>query len=78
MILEKNIPSVDKYGSFKIWAHIANNELLWSMLVNHLGKDDPQPCNLFLEWDGEIPENNIPQSPSSPHSHSPSPFSPPK
>ena len=48
------------------------------MLVNHLGKDDPQPCNFFPEWDGEIPENGIPQSPSSPHSHSPSPFSPPK
>ena len=48
------------------------------MLVNNLGKDYPQPYNFSPEWDEEIPENNIPQSPSSPHSHSPPPFSPPK
>ena len=40
--IRKIIPSIDKYGSFKTWARIANNELLWSILVNNLGKDDPQ------------------------------------
>ena len=41
--IRKIVPSVDKYGSFKTWAYIANNELSLSMLVNNLGKDDPQP-----------------------------------
>ena len=48
------------------------------MLVNILVKDDLQQYNFSPERDGEIPENDIPQSPSSPHSHSPLPFSPPK
>ena len=30
------------------------------MLVNNLGKDDPEPCNFSLEWDGETPENDFP------------------
>ena len=52
--IRKIIPSVDKYDYFKTWAHIAKNEVLWSMLVNNLGKYDLQPCNISLEWDGEI------------------------
>ena len=52
--IRKIIPSVDKYGTFKTWAHIANNELLCLMLVNNLGKYDLRPCNFSLEWDGEI------------------------
>ena len=36
--IRKIIPSVHKYGSFKTWAHIASNELLWSILVNNLGE----------------------------------------
>ena len=52
--IRKIIPTVDKYGSFKTWAHIANNELLCLMLVNNLGKYDLRPCNFSLEWDGEI------------------------
>ena len=43
------IPSVDKNGAFKTWAHIARDEFLWSILVNNLGNDDPQPCNVSLE-----------------------------
>ena len=82
--IRKIIPSIDKYDSFKTWAHIANNELLWSILVNNLGKDDPQPYNFSTEWDIEIPENDPPQSPSSSHPysspsshpHSSPPFSP--
>ena len=47
--IRKIIPSVDKNGAFKTWAHIARDELLWSILVNNLGNDDPQPCNVSLE-----------------------------
>ena len=54
--IRKIIPSVDKNGSIKTWAHIARDELLWSILVNNLGNDDPQPCNFSLEWDEDIPE----------------------
>ena len=50
--IRKVIPSVDEYGSFKTWAHIEKNELLWSILVNNLGKDDPQQCKFSPEWDG--------------------------
>ena len=32
--ISKIIPSVEKYGSFKTWAHIANNELLWSIFFS--------------------------------------------
>ena len=76
--IRKIIPSVDKYGSFKTWAHIANDEVLWLMLVNNLGRDDPQPCNFSPEWDEEISENGPPRSPPSSHPHSPPPFSLPK
>ena len=45
------IPSVDKNGAFKTWDHIARNELLWSILVNNIVNDDPQPCIFSPEWD---------------------------
>ena len=50
--IRKIIPTVDKYGSFKTWAHIANNELLWAILVKYLGRNDPQPRNYSPKWDG--------------------------
>ena len=43
--IKKIIHTVDKYGSFHTQAHIAHNELVWSILVNNIGLDDPQPCN---------------------------------
>ena len=52
----KIIPTIDKSGSFHTWAHIANNELFWSILINNICIDDPQPCNYLSEWKGEIPE----------------------
>ena len=66
------------YGKYLCVHNINIRTLLWSILVNKLGKDDPQPCNFPPEWDGEIPENDPPPSPSSSHAHSPPPFSPPK
>ena len=50
--IRKIIPSIDKYDSFKTWAHIANNELLWAILVKYLGRNDPQPRNYSPKWDG--------------------------
>ena len=47
--IKKIIPTVDKDGSFNTWAHIANNEIIWSLLINNLGKDDPQPCDYSPE-----------------------------
>ena len=82
--IRKIIPEVDKSGSFHTCAHIANDELIWSILINNIGKDDPQPCNYSPEWDGNIPESPPPSEPppfedsSSPPSpqNSPSPPSP--
>ena len=49
--IRKIIPSVDKYGSFKIWVHTAKHELLLSLLVNSSVRNDPQPCNYYPDWD---------------------------
>ena len=59
----KKIPTVDKSGPFHNQTHIASNELVWSILVNNIGIDDPQPCNYSPEWDGEIPELPPPPEP---------------
>ena len=77
--IRKIIPEVDKFGSFHTWAHIANDELIWSILINNIGKDDPQPYNCSLEWDGNIPASPLPpespsfEEPSSPQSPQNSP-----
>ena len=42
--------------SFKSWAHIANDKLLWFILINNIGHNYLQPCDYNHEWDGEIPE----------------------
>ena len=76
--VKKIIPTADKYGSFHTWAHIANNELVWSILVNNIGLDDPQPCNYSPEWEGEIPESPTPPKPSPPPEPPPFQSPPPK
>ena len=37
---QKIVPFIDEYSSFYIWAHIANEELIWSQLANNLGNED--------------------------------------
>ena len=54
--IKKYISTVDKHGFFHTWAHIANHELVWSILINNIGIDDPQPCNYSPEWEVEILE----------------------
>ena len=77
--VKKIIPTADKYGSFHTWAaHIANNELVWSILVNNIGLDDPQPCNYSPEWEGEIPESPTPPKPPPPPEPPPFQSPPPK
>ena len=58
--IKKIIPIVDKNGSFHTWAHIANNKLVLSVLINNIGIDDPQSCHYSPEWEGEIPESPPP------------------
>ena len=48
---KKIIPLVDKNGSFHTWAHIINNELVWSIFVDNIDIDDPQQCNCSPEWE---------------------------
>ena len=37
----RKITSSDKDdGSFNSWAHITNNELVWSLLINNIGQND--------------------------------------
>ena len=76
--IKKIIPEVDKSGSFHTWAHITNDELIWSILSNNTGKNELQHCNYFPKWDDGISESPpSPKSPpfqeSSPPRHSPSP-----
>ena len=61
--IKKIIPTVDKNGSFHTWAHVAKYELVWSILINNIGLNDPQPCDYTLEWKGEIPESSPPPEP---------------
>ena len=61
--IKKTIPTIDKGESFYIWAHIVNNELIWSILINNIDIDDPQSCNYSPEWEGEIPESPPPPKP---------------
>ena len=56
----KIIPSVKEDGSFYSWAHISNNELVWSILINNIARNDPQPCDYNPEWDGKFPEPRSP------------------
>ena len=46
-------------------AHISNDELIWSILINNNGKDDSQQCNYSPEWDVIIPESLPPSEPLS-------------
>ena len=52
-----------------------SNELIWSILINNIGIDDPQPCNYSPERDGDIPESPPPLEPP-PFEESYSPPSP--
>ena len=54
------------------YEHIANNELTWSILINNISRNDPQPCDYDPEWNGEIPEYQPPTSEYSPENSSPS------
>ena len=64
------VPTVDKYESFHAWAHITNNELVWSILVMNIGLDNPQPCNYLPKRNGEISESPLPpEPPPPPESH---------
>lgn len=44
------LPSVENDESFKLWAHITNDELLWFILINNKGPNDLQPCDYSPEW----------------------------
>ena len=64
--IRKMIPSVKDDGSFILWAHIANNELVWSILINNIDRNDPQPSDYNPEWDGNTPEpKSTPKPPPS-------------
>ena len=52
--IRKKLPGIDSDGSFKSWAHIENDELLWSILIKNIDHNDPQPCDYNFKWDGEI------------------------
>ena len=56
--IKKIIPSVEDNGSCSLWAHIANNKLFWSTLINNIGRKDPQPSDYNPEWDGNALEPN--------------------
>lgn len=58
--IRKIIPSVKDDESFNSWANIANNELVWSILINNIDQHDPRPSNYDPEWDGNILESNLP------------------
>ena len=58
--IEKLIPVVDKTGSFHTRTHMADNELIQSILINNIGNNDPQPCNYSPECKGQIPESPPP------------------
>ena len=70
--IKKIILGVDEYGSYKSWAHIANDELLWSILVNNLGRDDP-PTRDFPDTQ---PLQSRPPPPQPPQTPSPQKSSP--
>ena len=38
--IRKIISSVKYDGSFNSWAHIANNDLVWSIFINNIGQND--------------------------------------
>ena len=70
--IRKIISSVKYDGSFNSWAHIANNDLVWYILINNIGQNDSHQSGYNSEWDGNIPESKsttkIPPSFSSPFS----------
>ena len=47
-IREKN-PKLDDAVIYKLWTHIANDELIQFILINNIGCDDPQPYNYDRE-----------------------------
>ena len=57
------IPKVDHTIYFHIWNNVDNNEIIWSILINNIGNDDPKLCNYLPEWEGEIPESSPPSEP---------------
>ena len=57
----KIILEVDKYGSYKSWAHISNNELIWSILVSDLICDNIQPYNYSLKRYSEVFDPKVSQ-----------------
>ena len=44
-VIRKMLPEVVNTGSFRSLVHIANGELLWHILINNIGHDDPQLCD---------------------------------
>ena len=44
-------------------AHVANIEVIWSILINNIGNDNPQPCNYLPELEDEILESPPPPEP---------------
>ena len=67
------LPEVLNTELFRLLAHISNGELIWHILINNMGHDDPQPCDYYPEWDGEIPKFQPPPPELSPET-SPSPL----
>ena len=39
----------NKNDSFHKWAHVANNELIWSILIKNIENNNLQPCNYSSE-----------------------------
>ena len=78
--IKKIVPFIDESGSFNTWAHIANEELIWSQLVNNLGNKDFEFdfSNYFYSQNERNTPINSPESKKhkSPRSSSPFPPSP--
>ena len=55
--IRKIISSVEDDGSFSSWAHIANNDLVWSIFINNISQNDSHQSGYNPEWDGNIPES---------------------
>ena len=50
-IRNKNNSEVNEIGFFNSWAYITNDEIIWSILINKIGRNDPHPCKHDPEWD---------------------------
>ena len=56
-IRKKKNSVVNEIWFFNSWAYITNDEIIWSILINKIGRNDPHPCKHDPEWDWILPES---------------------